>query len=327
MHLVTDPTGFDHWDILIGQGTYYNPRFKSAEGVKENTGYATDILGDKAINYLEGRDRSKPFCLIWNHKAPHREWTPARMSMTSTRTSRFRSPIHSLTTTLGGKSRVAANHVDRQGHYRHRLETDAPMKNLNSEQLARWHQAYDAENTAYRNGTWSLRDDALWRFQRYMKDYLRCVAGVDRNVGRVMEYLDKHQLTDNTLVIYTSDQGFYLGEHGWFDKRWMYEESLRTPMMMRCRARSTRQHHDKMVLNLDLPETILDAAASQFRVTCRQELGAHHHSQPVNDWRKSITIATTSFPVRIRCVSIMACEPKPKSSSTNRIVKNGSSLI
>ncbi|MCH8822748.1 MAG: sulfatase [Planctomycetes bacterium] len=262
-HLGSDPTGFDYWDILVGQGPYYNPpMINNGERVKR-TGYTTNIITDLALDWLKsGRDESKPFMLMFQHKAPHRSWQPSpeHFNMYDDVTIPEPPSLFDDYATRGSAARTQDMTIaNTLTNYDLKFQ---PPRNLTDEQLQRWHAAYDPKNEAFEKAQLTGRDLVRWKYQRYLKDYLRCVASLDDNIGRVLDYLDESGLASNTIVIYSSDQGFYLGEHGWFDKRWIYEPSLRTPLIVRwpgVTKPGSRNH--AIVSNLDFAETFLDIAS------------------------------------------------------------------
>ena len=256
------PQGYDYSEVLIGQGPYYNPPMLRNGERMQHTGYTTEIITDLALDWLQNqRDQDKPFMLMYQHKAPHRNWQPGPdyLHMYDDLTIPEPDTLFDdyATREIPAKAQdmsIEFTMTDSD------LKLTAP-KNLTPEQRAKWDAAYEPKNEAFRKANLQGKDLVRWKYQRYMKDYLRCIAAVDDNVGRVLDYLDKAGLADNTVVFYTSDQGFYLGEHGWFDKRWMYEESLRTPLMVRwpgvVKPGTT---NDDIVSNLDFAETFLDIA-------------------------------------------------------------------
>jgi arylsulfatase A-like enzyme len=261
-HLKSDPTGFDDWEILIGQGPYYNPPMKTPGGTVRHTGYTTDIITDLALEWLRnGRDPHRPFLLMCQHKAPHRNWQPGPDHLTMYDDVTIPEPA-TLFDDYEGRASGASNQEMTIAHHLspHDLKL-VPPGDLTEEQLDRWNAAYEAKNAAFRAA--NLEGDALtrWNYQRYIKDYLRAVASVDDNVGRLLDYLDESGLAENTIVIYSSDQGFFLGEHGWYDKRWMYEESLRMPFIVRWPgAVKPGSENAQLVQNLDFAPTLLEAA-------------------------------------------------------------------
>ncbi len=260
-HLVSDPTGFDYWEILPGQGVYYNPpMIRNGERVR-HSGYVTDIITDRSIEWLQQRDKSRPFLLMSQHKAPHREWEPALRHLGHNGDLPFREPP-----TLFDDYQGRGLAVRDQDMTIARTMTARDLKlttpgQLTPEQRAAWDAYYEPRNAVFQKAALQGEDLVRWKYQRYMHDYLGCIQGVDENVGRLLRYLDDEGLTANTLVIYASDQGFYLGEHGWFDKRWIFEESLRTPLLVRWPgvARAGSVNRD-LVSVLDLAETFLEAA-------------------------------------------------------------------
>ncbi len=207
-HLFTDPTGFDYWNILPGQGLYVDPVMIENGKTNKLKGYVSDLIGDISIEWLKNRDASKPFCLMSQPKAPHREWTSSPKY-----TNLFADVDLPLPDTFND---------DYKGRSRALPEATMRMEHLSKTDLK-----------AEVPPGLSPEAEKKWRYQRYIKDYLRCIASMDENVGRILDYLDQSGLATNTIVIYTSDQGFFLGDHGWFDKRFMYEESLRMPLVIR----------------------------------------------------------------------------------------------
>ncbi len=260
-HLKTDPTGFDYWNILPGQGVYYNPAMIENGQRKNYTGYVTDIITDHALNWLKSRKAEKPFCLMYHHKAPHREWEPGPRYLTLYDDVTMPEP-ENLFDDYANRGRAAKE----QDMSIEKTMNDKDLKlvapnNLTPEQKKLWDAAYEPKNEAFRKANLQGKDLVRWKYQRYIKDYLRCIASVDENVGRVMDYLDESGLAKDTVVFYTSDQGFYLGDHGWFDKRFMYEESLRMPLLVRYpKEIKAGSVNNDIVLNLDFAETFLDFA-------------------------------------------------------------------
>ena len=280
-HLKTDPTGFDHWAVLPGQGDYYNPDFITPEGTVLDQGYVTDLVTDRSINWLEDEwDREQPFLLMCQHKAPHRSWMPGPEHLDLYADVDIPEPA---TLFDDYATRASAAHeqemeIDRHMylHYdlkiepteQERAELAGPDRWINGmrerltpEQLAAWDAAFRDRNEQFREADLQGRDLVRWKYQRYIKNYLRCIASVDDNVGRLLAWLDEQGLAENTIVVYSSDQGFFLGEHGWYDKRFMYEPSLRTPLLVRWPgAVAPGSTEDSLVQNLDLAQTFLDAA-------------------------------------------------------------------
>ncbi|MEM7791721.1 MAG: sulfatase [Verrucomicrobiota bacterium] len=273
-HLVTDPTGFDHWDILPGQGHYYNPDFINSTGKYREPGYVTDIITEKAIKWLdEERDSSRPFMLMMQHKAPHREWSPATKYLTlyddvaipepdnlfddyATRTTAAREQDLSIAKTMTYGKDLKIQEKDEGNLLKRRV-----INRMNREQLEAWNAAYQPKNEAFLAARLEGDDLVRWKYQRYLKDYLRCTKSVDDSVGELMAHLEKSGLAENTIVFYSSDQGFYMGEHGWFDKRFMYEESFRTPLIAwwpgKIEAGSV---NTDLVQNIDIASTFLELA-------------------------------------------------------------------
>lgn len=277
-HLKSAPTGFNYWNILPGQGHYYNPDFNKMGETSQQHGYVTQIITEDALDWLRKQEKSpNPFCLLIQHKAPHRNWMPAPENL-----NRFDSVEIPVPDTYFDdyNSRGAAAHrqrmkIDRDltPSYDLKLSLRAGADELSNDgmdrcysrmdaaQRAHWNAAYRHKNDAFHRDSLKGSDLAVWKYQRYMQDYLATVQSVDESVGAILDYLDQAGLAENTLVIYTSDQGFYLGEHGWFDKRFMYEESLSTPLLIRYPAAiKANWVCDRLVQNLDFAETLLDYA-------------------------------------------------------------------
>jgi len=279
-HLGTDPNGFDHWDVLPGQGAYYNPVFIDSSGQYTVEGYTTEIIGEKTIKWLEQvKDYGKPFMVMMHHKAPHRAWEPGPNELGMYEDVTFPEPatLFDDYTGRGEGERKNRMTIARSMGLVRDLKinpggTPVPNgnlmfggKELNADQLGKWKAVYDQVNDQFRELNPTGDDLIRYKYQRYMKDYLSCIAAVDKSVGKVLDYLIENDLEENTILVYTSDQGFYLGEHGWFDKRWMYEESLRTPLLIKwpgvIEAGTT---NDNLVSNLDYGETFIDAAGEDI---------------------------------------------------------------
>jgi len=281
LHFGNNPKGFDEFKILPGQGDYYNPKFITQQGDTTIQGYVTDITTDLTLDWMENRrDTTKPFLLMYLHKAPHRSWLPAKRHYTE-----FTEKTFPLPETLFDdyENRGTAAATAEMNILKHMtlnydlkiypevveaLDIDDrkiynPIQRMTPEQRASWDSVYGPINEDFKRRYPSMNDSTLmvWKYQRYMQDYLGTIAAVDENVGRVLDYLDENGLTENTLVVYTSDQGFYLGEHGWFDKRFMYDESFKTPLLIRWpHVITPNTTSEEMVQNLDFAQTFLDAA-------------------------------------------------------------------
>ena len=265
-----DPTGFDYWNVLPGQGLYHDPVMLEPDGEKTHKGYTTDIITDFSLEWLQDRDKERPFFMMCHHKAPHRPW-------------------------------------DSDEKHAHMFEDeDVPMPdNFFDDYENRSNAARDAKMRVFGHMTerdlkidtlgpppegLSEKELANWQYQRYIKEYLRCVASIDDNVGRMLDYLDAEGIADDTIVIYTSDQGFFLGDHGWYDKRFMYEESLRMPFLVRYpREIQPGSSCDAMALNIDFAETWLDYAGlpipEDMQGTSMRSL---LNGETPDDWRTSM---------------------------------------
>ncbi|MBK8556741.1 MAG: sulfatase-like hydrolase/transferase [Lewinellaceae bacterium] len=278
-HLKSDPTGFDFWKILIDQGEYYNPRFiENGENITTE-GYATALITDYALDWLQQRDPNQPFFMMLHHKAPHRNWMPdlpylhlydsvsipepftlfddyksrsdaaRQQEMSLEKDMNLQYDLKLWQDTMPGQHPWMAQWME------HRFETMTPT------QREAFKAAYQAENEVFMANPPTGKELVRWKYQRYIKDYLRCIASVDDNVGRVLDYLKETGLDSNTIVVYTSDQGFFLGEHGWFDKRFMYEESYRQPLLVQWPGHiPANSRNDALVVNLDFAPTFMDMA-------------------------------------------------------------------
>jgi arylsulfatase A-like enzyme len=287
LHFGNNPKGVDDFMILPGQGSYINPRFITPEGDTTITGYVTDIITDLTINWLDKkREPEKPFLLMYLHKAPHRAWWPSPEKFKAFASKTFPEP-NTLFDDYSGRGTAAReaamtisdemllsydnkvlpqainelNLTDDPRNQRYFEGSEYPR--INEVQSKLYQPILDsiAESFKERWPTMSDEEKISWKYQRYMQDYLGCISSVDDNVGRVLDYLDESGLAENTIVVYTSDQGFYLGEHGWFDKRFIYDESFKTPLLIRWPNEITAgTTSDEMVQNLDFAQTFLEAA-------------------------------------------------------------------
>ncbi len=265
-HLYSDPTGFDHWDVIdnaFEQGTYFNPRFRSSAGEEETNGYVAELITDKAIQWLDaGRELEQPFLLMVHHKTPHRNWTPGPEELRHwDEDARLPEPP-SLLRDLSHTSIPRQN--ARMSIGEHMGDNDVKLSmpgNLDEQQAALWQQAFGPGNMAYAAQTLSQDEQTRWKYQRYLKTYLASIRGMDRQIGRLLDHLDANGLADNTLIVYTSDQGFFLGENGWFDKRWMDEISARVPLLMQWSGTIPAGiSSNDLVQNIDYAPTLLAAA-------------------------------------------------------------------
>jgi len=266
-HIRHDPKGFDEWRILPGQGTYFNPEFIENGVRTQNKGYVTDIITDKTMDFLQRVDTDNPFCLVYQHKGPHRPFTPAPRHAHLWDDIEF--PYPETFDDDYATRRIAALAEDMKIEVSLAGDYDDLPENISAE------------------------DKKKWIFQRFVKDSYRAVTGIDENLGRVLDYLDGNGLAEDTLIIYTSDNGFFLGEHGWYDKRFMYEPSLRIPLVIRYpRLGIPGQVSDRMVLNVDIAPTILDYAGIAVpEVMHGRSLRPILKGNTPGDWRRSVYYA------------------------------------
>ena len=282
-HLISEPTGFDAWRIVPGQGDYYNPMIINQDGTQEVIdGYLTNIITDMSLDWLENRqDKAQPFALLIHHKAQHRNWMADTCHLALYEDQTFPLPDNFFDDYEGREAaKTAEMRVDNPEHMdimydlkmlredstsRLKPNYEAFIGRMNSEQRAAWDAFYNPIIEEYYKSNLQGRELAEWRFQRYIRDYLKTLKSLDDNVGRVLDYLEENNLMDNTLVVYTSDQGFYMGEHGWFDKRFMYEESFNTPLLMHLpKGLNARGDINEMVQNIDYAPTFLEIAGVEI---------------------------------------------------------------
>ena len=292
-HLGSDPQGFDHWEILPGQGVYTDPVFYTAASENTYTGrYVTDVTTDLGIEFIRKRPRDKPFFLMLHHKAPHRPWEPNQLHRAAFNEKWIPEPP-TLWDTYATRTDALHENEQRIANDLTNRDLKLPPPGLDSAGIASWLTTKPETVTTTRGGSAvTLTGEALarWKYQRYMQDYLATVQSVDDNVGRVLGYLDRNGLGRNTIVIYTSDQGFFLGDHGMYDKRFMYEESLRMPFLVRWPAGiRAGSRSDAMGLNVDFAPTFLDAAGARVpdEMQGRSLLPVLRGRAPA-DWRTSM---------------------------------------
>ena len=311
IHLDGIPQGFDFSMVLQGQGHYYNPDFFINGEKKRLEGYCTEIITETALDWLKNkRDPNKPFCMLYHQKAPHRNWLPAPKYVNLYDDVTFDPPANYFDDyeNRGSAAKEQEMKVDGHAMWGHdfKLIVDPngdttnfynDIKRMNPEQRANWMDAYESENQEFLKNMPEGKELALWKFNRYIKDYLRCIKSVDDGVGEVLDYLEEAGLAENTIVVYTSDQGFYLGEHGWFDKRFMYEESFRTPLLMRFpKEIKEGTKIGKLVQNLDFAPTFLDYAGVEIPQDMQGESFRKLVSGETNEWRDAIYYTYYEYP-------------------------------
>lgn len=288
-HLKSRPKGFDYWEVLPDQGHYYHPEFLTQNGEIKEKGYVTDVITNKAIAYLDSlRSDSKPFMLMYNHNAPHRQWWPSMSDLEEFKYKKIPVP-ETLFDEYKSKSKASKEAEMRISDHMaltmdnkivpeilEKLDYEEFLEWYKSNYTKRWNRLDKAEQEQWKRVYGPINEEflknspkgqalTLWKYQRYMEDYLGVVKSVDRNIGRLLNYLDSQNLTENTMVVYTSDQGFFLGEHGWFDKRFMYEESFRTPLLIRYpKLIKPGSINTDLVQNIDFAPTVLDVAGVEI---------------------------------------------------------------
>lgn len=299
IHLPGNMQGFNYWEVLLGQGSYKDPVLLSEEGQQQYTGYTTDIITDKSLDWLKNkRTADKPFMLMVHHKAPHRAWVPKREHLDLYKDVSIPQPKNLFddfeTRTTAAQKQTLSILPDMN------LERDLKMvQHENEDWIKRGiDDRFDARREKYKNLNLAGEELLRLKYQIYMKDYLRCIHSVDENVGRILKYLEESGLDKNTIVMYSSDQGFYMGEHGWFDKRFMYEESFRTPLIVRwpgvVKAGSV---NSDLVQNIDFAETFLDIAGAPIPPDMQGKslVPLLKENRPQN-WRKSLYYHYYEYP-------------------------------
>jgi arylsulfatase A-like enzyme len=320
-HLKTEPTGFDHWRVLIGQGSYYRPVFLENGVEVEHPGYVTDLITDFALEFFENRDTEKPFCLLYQHSAPHRNWMPSLRHLdlyadrdlplpptfsddyegrpaAAEADMRIDDMYLSFDLKLHGRSYEEETGTGGKAGYDPVPAWEYSYARMTEVEKAAWDAHYDSINRAFADHPPEGAELSEWKYQRYIKDYLRCVAAIDDSVGRLLDRLDELGLSDNTIVVYTSDQGFYLGEHGWYDKRFMYEQSMRTPLIIRYPAGiPAGQVADALVVNLDTAPTLLDFAGVPAPLEIQgRSMRPLTQGEIPNDWRQGVYYHYYEYP-------------------------------
>lgn len=305
-HLKSAPSGFDHYEVLAGQGPYYNPALITPGDTTRHEGYTNDIITERAIAWLGARGDAgsadpgadRPFLLMLHFNAPHRYWDPGPDQLALFRDLPLPEPATlwddgsgRAFPTRDAEMTIALDLFDRD------LKL-VPPNNLTPAQAAAWEAAYGPENREYRALGLTGDAETAWRYQRYVKDYMRAVQALDAAVGRMMDELDQRGLAESTLLVYTSDQGFFLGDHGWFDKRWMYEESLRTPLLARWPGVTPAGVvNTDLVMNLDLAQTFLEIGGATAPASMQgQSLAPLLAGQTPADWRDAIYYQYFAYP-------------------------------
>ncbi len=318
-HLESTPTGFDHWEILPGQGDYYQPEFITPAGKHQEDGYVTDLITDKSIAWLEARDKHQPFCLFVHHKAPHRNWMPKLEDLYAYENRTFELPDNFYDSYEGRLAASTAEmSIDKDMTFLYDLkvpdmygrphqwdswynvgDSTGTHGRMTVAQKAQFDAFYDSIYTDLRQQNLSGKELVEWKYQRYLKDYLKTAKSLDDNIGRLLDYLEETDMLENTMIVYTSDQGFYMGEHGWFDKRFMYEESLQTPLVIRLPERFGMKGKTitQMVQNIDHAPTFLELTGLSIPSDIQGESYARllRGEEPA-DWRKSIYYHFQEYP-------------------------------
>ena len=321
-HMGCDPKGFDYYHVYNDQGQYWNPQYRGTDTNNEfvvEEGYSTDLTTDHALDFIEHRDPSKPFCLLLHHKAPHRNWQANLKYLGmyddvefpmpenfyddyATRGSAARTQKMSVTRDMRWEQdfkvpeMLDLNNPDSQDSYNALM---GEINRMTPEQRSAWGRYYFPRNRRLLEAQLKGKDLDNWKYQVYIRDYMSVIASVDESVGRVLDYLDKNGLTDNTMIVYTSDQGFYMGEHGWFDKRFMYEESLRTPLIVSYPGHTKPGSVcNRLVQNIDYAPTFLALAGVKQPkdMPGRSLVPVLANGDNVKNWRQSIYYHYYDYP-------------------------------
>ena len=320
-HMQCEPKGFDYFCLLNDQGEYYNPVFRTPESdgkfIREE-GYSAALITDHSIEFLEKRDKTKPFCLLVHHKAPHRNWMPEEKYLTLYEDTTFPLPA-TFRDTYDSRGDAAGSQemsISRDMTFIYDLKMlglketapydrewniaglEQELERMTPEQRRAWTKAYAAREEKFERENPQGDERAVWKYQQYLKDYLRCIKSVDDQVGRLLDYLEREGLRENTVIVYTSDQGFYMGEHGWFDKRFMYEESFRTPLIIAYDGRiAPGTVCDALVQNIDYAPTFLDLAgiAKPQEMSGRSLVSLFGGEIP-DDWRRYLYYHYYDYP-------------------------------
>lgn len=323
-HLKSVPTGFNYWNILDDQGDYYNPELIEIGDTTRHTGYVTDIITDIAVQTIKNRDKGKPFCLVYNHKAPHRSWMPDTTDLYLFEDKEFPLPDNFFDNYEGRKAAEEADMRIKDMFYswdmklqpgQYDVESEkggsgpedfdyiekyakAWLNRMTPEQRKAWDDYYLPRNNVFTELGLEGKELAKWMYQRYISDYLKCIVSIDRNTGKFLNFMEEQGLLENTMIVYTSDQGFYLGEHGWYDKRFMYEESFRTPLMIRFPAEiKAGSVSDKLVQNIDYAPTLLEVADAEIPEEIQGEsLRKLWTDQSPDDWREALYYHYYEYP-------------------------------
>lgn len=321
-HMGCDPKGFDYYHVYNDQGQYWNPQYRGTDTNNEfvvEEGYSTDLTTDHALSFIEHRDPSKPFCLLLHHKAPHRNWQANLKYLGMYDDVEFPMPenFYDDYATRGSAARTQKMSVTRDMRWEQdfkvpeMLDLNNPdskdsynalmgeINRMTPEQRSAWGRYYFPRNRRLLEAQLKGKDLDNWKYQVYIRDYMSVIASVDESVGRVLDYLDKNGLTDNTMIVYTSDQGFYMGEHGWFDKRFMYEESLRTPLIVSYPGHTKPGSVcNRLVQNIDYAPTFLALAGVQQPkdMPGRSLVPVLANGDNVKNWRQSIYYHYYDYP-------------------------------
>lgn len=320
-HLKSEPTGFDYWKVLPDQGHYYDPEFRTPQGIVKEEGYVTDVTTDLALNYLDSlRDKEKPFLLMYHHKAPHRQWWPSMEDLEAYKDSEIPSPatLYDNYVNRGTAAKEAEMRINDHMALSmdNKIRPDL-LKTMNLEEFLSWYESsylerynrldedekqkwdavYGSINEDFEKNTPKGKALTFWKYQRYMQDYLASLKSVDRNIGRLLDYLDQNNLVENTIIVYTSDQGFYLGEHGWFDKRFMYEPSFRTPLIIKYpKLIKAGSINNNLVQNVDFAPTFLDLSGAAIPNDMQGESLLPLFSNDNSNWRDALYYHYYEYP-------------------------------
>lgn len=321
-HMGCNPKGFDYYHVYNDQGQYWNPQYRGSDTGNKyivEEGYSTDLTTDHALEFIEHRDPNKPFCLMLHHKAPHRNWQANLKYLGMYDNVEFPQPetFYDDYATRGSAVRTQKMSVTKDMRWEQDFKVPEMLDTTNADswdsylslmgeinrmtpaQRNAWGKYYFPRNRKLLEANLTGKELDNWKYQSYIRDYMSVIASVDESVGRVLDYLDRNGLTDNTIIVYTSDQGFYMGEHGWFDKRFMYEESLRTPLIISYPGHTKPGSVcTKLVQNIDYAPTFLDLAGIKkpSEMPGRSLVPVFDNGDNVKNWRTSIYYHYYDYP-------------------------------
>jgi len=301
-HLASEPVGFDYYKYHISrgqQGFYWDPVYNDNGVEKKEVGYATNLTTNFALDWLKNRSNNdEPFCLLLQYKAPHREWSPDKKYEELWEDKELPYPS-TFDDDYKTREKTAGNTEMTMDYFCREDMKMTPPDSLNKNQKAKWlSYGFKRNEIVELDKNASPPENKKLRFQKYIKDYLATIKSVDDNIGKVMDYLKESKLEENTIIIYASDQGFFIGEHGWFDKRFMYEESIRMPFVIKYPGKiKPNTVNEDIITNIDFAPTILEMAGVNIPNSVQGKSFFNNISKNKNDnWRQSMYYHYYEYP-------------------------------